>query len=851
MEPSTSAAEETKPVVLILDDDEDHLKLLLAAHPPGRLGIPPALNGGVSPPSIWGLGVPSINEIAELAPNFATDPAYIKANDLAREATAKVAEIQYNDAIPTNVNHRSHVKSKKQCRTEVQNDFHDQIIALAEDHALWSQGRWTMLVSTQSIDNVFARLAKSLASGELRKHGIIAIRARVLTSEESTMAKAFDNFKRPKTSHGRKSSGPGDSPIRSGQPPLSIDVYFRPVWNSTAAREALKVITEVSGRVPTFCKSSIYSRLGIRSGHSLSSHTTLYNSKALASPADTKRWLEASKPEAITIDDDESPPAGPSNNGKDFTASPEAADRTVVDSSKRELEQDGKEDAASKADEPASKKARNGEDHTGEQPSDKTTVSGPAAHLESTQSQIEESQDEPMLPFRATIKPSEQSATKQHLRFLAEEKIEEPIAIDFAPQVDDVPEPSEKPDMITSDDVTGAMEESQTQLEPAAAPLEAVLDDKQVEATDAHISNVKPMELLKEVEATQKELVEALKGPEGKKDGAEEAVSGTQPVQDTGDGQIASESTEEVTREETTSSAPPKPETQDSEMSTLPPEGKVPEDAGPQAPSEPKVEMTSSLTSVPEDNKANESTVPASNSHQAADIDTVTAKEPAGQPSAEIAPQAKGGAVSEEKPSDAEASIQLEVQAGPPEDKIAVAADDAVRSQSETETEAQPAGKAQPAQQAEAHIEVHVASQEGPTVAAEVTVVAASTQEPAEQAKDGTSISTDHDAKAIAEPPQTEAAASSATEQIKVEAAKTTDEETVKASQKVKAEEIMTPVLQQQAAAETIDDTNKANPQAGATAAQEMSLEDLINEDAITASVNPSQNAVEVEAAAK
>ncbi len=110
----------------------------------------------------------------------------------------------------------------------MQDEFHDQIMLMTADHPHWSQGRWTVLVAPQQIDQVFARLAKSLACGNLHKHGdILAIRARMLPAEENTLVRSLDHFKRPKTSHGRKSNSP-TSPQRVGQIPLSIDIFFRP-----------------------------------------------------------------------------------------------------------------------------------------------------------------------------------------------------------------------------------------------------------------------------------------------------------------------------------------------------------------------------------------------------------------------------------------------------------------------------------------------------------------------------------------------------------------------------------------------------------------------------------------------
>ncbi|SPO29212.1 uncharacterized protein UTRI_06161 [Ustilago trichophora] len=495
---ATDTADDTKPLVYILNE-ASNLDEWLTSHPPSRLGKPAAFNNGISPQPIWVLGVKSVDEIAELSPAAPTEATFVKARQMERESTAKVSDIQNDDEIPVRSSSKSAGKSKKQCRTEVQDRFHEQIMLMALDHPMWRQGRWTMLVRPQQIDNVFAELAKSLASGDLHKQGsIIALRARALPFEEGSFETSANGHKRRKSSvsfsprRGSSSKSPS-SARHAHDTPLGIDIFFHPVWNTNAAREVLRAVAEVSGRMASFCKSSLYSRLGIGSGHSLASQSTLYTSKHMASPADAKAWVKKHVPGDIAMDEPQISSfgdAGPSS--KPVGASSSAALMTtpekpaVGEKVKRELDQEASADHTSaKADEPALKKARNGEPSSNEQQASRSEAPAPSGTVKESQPDIEETQDEPLLPFRRPaakfaqdlcLSPLQAAFREYHPHAVQTEEVEaasKPADTAAAAEI-----PAVKTPIASKSDVASEMEdESQTQIEPSSVMDESNIAD--------------------------------------------------------------------------------------------------------------------------------------------------------------------------------------------------------------------------------------------------------------------------------------------------------------------------------------------------------------------------------------
>ncbi|KAJ1026298.1 hypothetical protein NDA16_002385 [Ustilago loliicola] len=470
MNDESTPTDDTKPLVWLLDQDVGHLNGWLASHPPSRLGVPPAFNNGVVAATIWVLNLKTIDQLAELSPNAITNPTFIKANQLARDATAQVDAIQHDEGIPTKSNGKSPIKSKKQCRTEVQDQFHDQIMLMSVDHPLWNQGRWTLLVKPQNINETFATLANSLASGELQKHGsVIALRARALPPSES-----FFDLKK-KSPSGRKSSSRSPTSARyANEIPLGIDIFFRPVWNSTAARDVLRVIAGVSGKMASFCKSSLYSRLGIRNDHSLGGHASLYNSKTLASPADAKLWVDKYTPPKFKADASGSFDMAESSKSANHVAASEAPktepDESTAATAKRELEREPTEDASAKSEEPALKKARNGDSSSDKEASATIVPAGPI--IEQSQPETQESPDEPILPVRPTIKASD-AATSESSTSLTSITEEEPMKLESStpvPQVkpEEASQSLQPPSVSTSAEPKAMENDSQTQIEPSA-----------------------------------------------------------------------------------------------------------------------------------------------------------------------------------------------------------------------------------------------------------------------------------------------------------------------------------------------------------------------------------------------
>ncbi|SJX65768.1 uncharacterized protein SRS1_16327 [Sporisorium reilianum f. sp. reilianum] len=507
-----SGSQDTQPLVHILDDGSQ-LDEWLASHPPSRLNVPPAFNNGVSPRPVWVLGVPSVDQLAELAPSIAADKIFEKANELVRDATAKVSRIQNDDEIPVRSQGKSPGKSKKQCRTEVQEAFHDQIIMLTAEHPLWNQGRWTIIVKPAQIDGVYTKLAKSLVSGELHKHGsILGFRARTLPFDESTYDYSKSGPKRPKTSRGRRSSaGSSKSPgsaFNAPQTALGIDVFFRPIWNSAAARDVLKLLAGVSGKMPSFCKSSLYSRLGIKSDHQLFTSLSLYSAKTLASPADARLWVrehgsdDTSMDTSSQVDEAESSSRGQASASSPATVATLSDRPDTVETNKRELEQESTGAATVKADEPAHKKARNGESDADKQQSIKMAVDAPSAPAANTQASVDESQDEPMLPVRPSSPHTEPKVARGGLPLVFEPAPDPPAATST---FHDLHQPDVALESTTScpplepTQVKKVVEDSQTQVEmtsadaggPAVAHGSSVKVDDQVQQNESSSSGQK------------------------------------------------------------------------------------------------------------------------------------------------------------------------------------------------------------------------------------------------------------------------------------------------------------------------------------------------------------------------
>lgn len=486
----------TPPLVWILDNDTN-LDDWLTAHPPNRLGVPAAFNNGKPAMPIWVLAVKSIDQISELADDatIAKDKTFTKARQLMQTAAAQVERIQQDDEIPIRPSGKMSMnKSKKQCRTEVQNTFHEQIMLMATDHPLWDQGRWTMLVKPSEIDCTFALLAKSLASGDLSKQGnVVALRARMLPFSESTYDINNNGPKRKKSissSSSRRSNSRSPTSARhANDQPLGIDIFFRRAWSSTEARNVLQAVAEASGRMASFCKSSLYSRLGINSNHALGVHASLYNSKTLATPADSKAWVGKHHHGAAALAGAEpqsqsslEAAAGPSSkvvasfslNTIPFSSQ----NRAKEGSFKRELEVKPGDVAGTKDEEPASKKPRNGVASEGqvaiaEQKPAQFSGSSFASSMET-----QESQDEPMLPLRPIPHPQPGKFMNQTV---LDPVVEEKSAVESQEGKKEIPrEPMDVPSLKVQSAMQGIEDESQTQIEPMPVKEDMVADQQRV-----------------------------------------------------------------------------------------------------------------------------------------------------------------------------------------------------------------------------------------------------------------------------------------------------------------------------------------------------------------------------------
>ncbi|SNX87420.1 uncharacterized protein MEPE_06130 [Melanopsichium pennsylvanicum] len=460
-EPATAAvaAHDSKPSVFVLKDGNHGLQDWLTAHSASRLNVPAAFNNDVPPQPIWVITLPSASQIAEFDPDITTDKTFIKATSLANEATTQIANIQASPHIPTHTTKA--VKSKKQHRTQVLEELHQHMMLLGSEHPLWDQGKWTMLIRPQQIHKTFSELAHSLATGALKEQGsIIALRARTLPLSESTFEM---NNKRKKTSHPTKRSP--TSARHDNEISLGIDIFFGPVWSSSVARDVLRVVAESSGRMASFCKASLYSKLGIKYGHHLGAHASLYNSKKLANPADTKNWTaKYHQAGSITMLGDVSSDDSAGSSGKPTTSPKFLPSKPEREKAKRHLENDVPSDTTNQQETPAQKKPRNGEEPSLEQ---QPTVLEPAAPFQlaqEAQSQVDESQDEPMLPVRHHAK-----IVDVPLILIAEKPHRQTNPFAQKMTMDDTCKAGELPAVTEPDIAEATMEESQTQIEPVVA----------------------------------------------------------------------------------------------------------------------------------------------------------------------------------------------------------------------------------------------------------------------------------------------------------------------------------------------------------------------------------------------
>ena len=578
--PTAPDTENVKPLVCILQQDGSHLDEWLNSHPPSRLGKPAAFTSGAAPQPLWVLAVDSIQKVAELTPDVATDSTFTQADQLQREAAAKVVDIQHDDDIPTRASNKTATRSKKQCRTEVQDTFHDQIMHMTADDPLWNQGRWTILARPQQIDATFAKLAHSLVSDQLRKHGsIVALRARALPFEESTYESSSNGHRRKKSgqSGARKPSSRSPSSARQAhEHPLGIDVFFRGVWSSNTAKDVLRVVAGASGRMASFCKSSLYSRLGIRSGHQLSEHTSLYNSKTLASPAEAAAWVGvhdsvlASAAMHVSEAADTMNDAGPSEKKPEPASAsdiplPSSDKPASAETGKRALESEfsAYTMAPVNSEEPAQKKARNGEGPPSEQ---QPALHDPAAAPNTTrqsQSQMEESQDEPMLPIHPAGKPAQAAATTS-LADVPEKQLDLAAQRIMAEDAPKLPDPAT---VLRSPVAEILEEETQTQIEPlspaqkptmeAVEPVviaeeqksEPTLSSKEMEAESSAEQAIETKTAVQEEASSKPEITPTVKTDEAVKEGPEPAAQPTM--------------TEPTTQDDVRMAAAPQPSTSD------------------------------------------------------------------------------------------------------------------------------------------------------------------------------------------------------------------------------------------------------------------------------------------------
>ncbi|KIO20117.1 hypothetical protein M407DRAFT_30233 [Tulasnella calospora MUT 4182] len=151
------------------------------------------------------------------------------------EAAEQVEAIQHDASIPVRGNKKTGTKSKKEVRDEVQAEARGALRTTAQKHH-FTNGKWLSYGNTDNIDGLWAKIARSVASGPL-------------STSPARLAKV---------STAKRGEG-ADSHV--------LCLYLPDIFDETAARDVLKILIREHGILPSGAKPDLYTHIGLDSKH--------------------------------------------------------------------------------------------------------------------------------------------------------------------------------------------------------------------------------------------------------------------------------------------------------------------------------------------------------------------------------------------------------------------------------------------------------------------------------------------------------------------------------------------------------------------------------------------------------
>ncbi|KZP00491.1 hypothetical protein CALVIDRAFT_277603 [Calocera viscosa TUFC12733] len=168
-----------------------------------------------------------------------------------KAATNKVVEIQRDRNIPWHSNGDVNVRGKRDLQTEVRTQALADLEQLCREKGT-TCGKWLFFVHRQSIDRVWATIAKSLVEGELAE--TVACEAKVSTVRQDDTG-----------------------------PHHLICLYLPNIYDKEAATEVLEVLIRKLGVTPVNAKPDIYTHIGLYTKHPSGIRPTIWQAKDLLS----------------------------------------------------------------------------------------------------------------------------------------------------------------------------------------------------------------------------------------------------------------------------------------------------------------------------------------------------------------------------------------------------------------------------------------------------------------------------------------------------------------------------------------------------------------------------------------
>ncbi|KAG9050917.1 hypothetical protein FS837_001091 [Tulasnella sp. UAMH 9824] len=193
-----------------------------------------------SKPWIWVCGPGYENPYKEEDANAAILEGVMKLTEAAEKVEAIQAHlpephVQQDASIPVRSNKKTGAKSKKEVREEVQAEARGALRTTAQKHH-FTIGKWLCYGKNDNIDGLWAKIARSVASGPL-------------STSPARLAKV---------STAKKGEG-ADSHV--------LCLYLPDIFDETAARDILKILIREHGILPSGAKPDLYTHIGLDSKH--------------------------------------------------------------------------------------------------------------------------------------------------------------------------------------------------------------------------------------------------------------------------------------------------------------------------------------------------------------------------------------------------------------------------------------------------------------------------------------------------------------------------------------------------------------------------------------------------------